>query len=151
MENQELMLTGSNSGIPLIISNEMTKEHTQRISIYPVNTDSVWLEPMIWHGGSAKKGYFNMLYPTVWFDDVARIIQLAFWNPVTGRIYFIKIKETGTEGYELYNQALAGKYGPKLKVNALRFAAANKLQVLAETRKPGNSTAPIMQQMLIQW
>lgn len=151
MENQELMLTGSNSGIPLIISNEMTKEHTQRISIYPVNTDSVWLEPMIWQGGSAKKGYFNMLYPTVWFDDAARTIHLAFWNPVTGRICLIKIKETDSEGYELYNQALAGKYGPKLKVNALRFAAANKLQVLAETRKPGNSTAPIMQQMLIQW
>ena len=151
MENQELMLAGSNSGIPLIITNEMTKEHIQTISIYPVNTDSAWLEPVIWQGGPANKGYFNMLYPTVWFDDVARIIQLAFWNPVTGRIYFIKIKETGTEGYELYNQSLTGKYGPKLKVNALRFAAANKLQVFAETRQPGNNTKPVMQHMFIQW
>lgn len=151
MENQELMLAGSNSGIPLIISNEMTKEHTQTISIYPVNTDSAWLEPMIWQGGSANKGYFNMLYPTVWFDDAARTIQLAFWNPVTGRICFIKIKETGTEGHELYQQSRAGNYGPKLKVNALRFTAANKLQVLAETRQPGNSTRPIMQHLLIQW
>lgn len=151
MENQEIQLAGTNTGIPVIITNELTKDHSQIISIYPVNTDSARLEPAIWQGDSGRKGYFNLLYPTIYIDETAKVIHLSFWNPVTAKICLLKIKEGSTDGYELYSKSFQGKYGPSLKVNTMRFTAANKLQVLAETRQPGNNSKAVMQLMLIQW
>ncbi|MGB3007601.1 MAG: hypothetical protein WBC06_13880 [Chitinophagaceae bacterium] len=151
MVNQEISLTGINNGNIFLITNELTKEHSQVISMYPVNTDEGRLESAVWQGTTEKKGYFNIQYPTTFLDEVKKAINLCFWNPVTRKIYLVKIKDKGTEGFGLYQHSVLDTFGPQLKVNALRLVAPNKLMVFAETRPAGNSSKAVMQQLLLQW
>lgn len=151
MEEQEILLAGINNGNTVLISNELTPEHRQIISIYPVNIDSLRIEPAIWQGRTDKKGFFNMMYPSVYLDEKAGAIYLCFWNPVTSKTYLLKITEKETSGFELYHDSYMGEYGPQMRVTALRLVDSNKLFLFAKTRSPGNSSEPRMQRLLLKW
>ncbi|NOT49885.1 MAG: hypothetical protein HOP10_01235 [Chitinophagaceae bacterium] len=151
MEEQELFMAGVNNGMPVMISNELTKNHEQVISIYPLETSSLLPDPPIWQGKNTEKGYFNMRYPTLYLDEKNKTILLCFWNPVNSAISLLKISEKSSESYLLYERSFQGSYGPKMEVMGLRLVANNRLYVFARTRQPGNSTQPTMQKLLLKW
>ncbi len=150
-EETEMFVAGINTGKPLFITNELNYAHEQTISIYPVNMDSLRLDPVIWQGKMEKKGFFNMLYPTLYLDEASSSLIICFWNPVTSGICLIKISDKGTLGFQLYENSFRGSYGPKMDVMALRLVGPNKLYVFAKTKEPGNNTKPRIQRKLVQW
>jgi hypothetical protein len=98
-----------------------------------------------------SKGYFNMQYPTIYYNWPDEWMKLCFWNPVTSSIYLFKFTAGKTQGFELYETSFQGSYGPKMQVVGLRLVGNNKLYVFAKTRKPGNTTKAVMQRLVLQW
>lgn len=151
MEEQELFITGVNKGMPLMLSNELTKDHQQIISLYPLETNTLLPGPPIWQGKNTEKGYFNMRYPSLYLDEENKAMLICFWNPVSSFISLLKITEKGSESFLLYNTSFKGSFGPKMEVMGLRLVKKNQLYVFARTRKPGNNSNILMERLLLQW
>lgn len=149
--HNEYLLAGTNMGFPLLIHNQLTKDLRQNISMYMIDTMENTLGVKLWNSSSKEKGFFNMYAPAVYIDTMAKKINIAFTNPVSERIYLIRIGDTSTEGYELFNPRASIKYPQQMRFSGLNFVSANQLYVLAGL--PDLTDRPLVKanKLLIKW
>lgn len=149
--HNEYLLAGTNMGFPVTIQNQLTKDLQQNISLYMIDTTENTLGVKLWNGSSKEKGFFNMYTPAVYFDTTAKKINIAFANPVSERIYLIRIGDTGTESFELFNPNANIKYPQQMRFCGLSFVSANQLYVLAGLPDLKERPLTKVNKLLIKW
>ncbi len=148
---RDLGLAVYNNAGAMLVNNEYLYNNKQRLTLYPIDTSIMAVGSPVWQNESTDSSFFNIELPSVYIDTGARSVSLAFFNPVTERIYMVSINEKRSKGYFLYNQSLGAAYGPQMKVSALRMIGPRKMYVLAQCRKPGNLSKTEIKRLLIQW
>ena len=148
---RDLHLAGYNNLGAAIINNEYLNNNRHRITLMPVDTNSLVLGEPLFQFESTDSSFFNMEIPTAFFDNTTGNFIIAFYNPVTERIHLLTITEKGIKGAEL-NNIKSDKYGSsKMIVTALRLIAPNKIIAIVKTRKPGNSSKIEIKRLTLQW
>ncbi len=148
---QEFLLAGTNMNFPLLIHNRLRRDHHQEISFYMIDSVENSLGVQIWNSLSENKNFFNMYAPNVFIDTMGQSIHIAFTNPVTEKIYLLKIGNNGMGGFELLNRNANSEYGRQMMVSGLCFAGSRKLYVIAKLPKSFNRSEKQTKKMLIQW
>lgn len=149
--SSQVLLSGSNLSVPLLITNRLLNTGLQEIKIFITDTSTNEAGSLLWTGRYKVPGFLYMQCPSVFIDKNTQQVTLAFFNSFTEKIRLISISEKGTKGYELYGQRLNNAYGPQLQVLALQLSGPDKMYVLAKTRKPGNKEKTTVKKLLIQW
>ncbi|MBI5856085.1 MAG: hypothetical protein HZB42_00440 [Sphingobacteriales bacterium] len=147
----QVLLAGSNLGMPFLVSNRLTKNEQQEIKLYLTDTSSNEIGPMIWAGINKNKGYLFMQCPSVFIDAKSKKMIMAYFNSFTEKIYLIVISEAGSKSYTLFQWSANKAFGPQMQVLALHMITPNKMYVLANYKKPGNKETAAVKKMLIQW
>jgi len=100
---------------------------------------------------SNDSSFYNMELPSCFIKRTTNEFNLAFFNPVTEKIHLLRVNEKGLRGFELQPSNHLKNYYPKLKVTAMRLIAHNKMYVIAQCRRPENTSKLELKRFLLQW
>lgn len=148
---RDLHLAGYNDRGATLINNEYLNNNRHRITLMPVDTNSLVLGDPLFQYESSDSSFFNIELPTAFFDTTTGNLIVAFYNPVTERIYLLTVTEKGMKGTELNNIKIDKYNSSKMIVTALRLIAPNKIIAIVKTKKPGNSSKIEIKRLILQW